>query len=119
MLKFCYVIDNYPFKIKFHEISETGITEIKIGNTNIKTVPVIHTTKNFGLRFDWNNKTVSYSSDTLYSDEFTALAKNSNLLIHEGFATESLFELSRKVKHGTGKDAGMCATNSQSKELAF
>lgn len=119
MLKFCYIIDNYPFKVVFHKVSETEISEFKIGETTVRTLPVNHTTLNFGLRFDWNNKAISYSSDTIYSDEFTALAKNSDLLIHEAFATESLYELSRKVKHSISKDAGMCATNSQSKELAL
>ena len=53
------------------------------------------TQPNFGLSTGTTKQFLFF--DTLYSDEFTALAKNSNLLIHEGFATESLFELSSET----------------------
>lgn len=116
-LKVCYVIDRWPFKLNFHTVSPDDLTEFNIGNIVVKTVPVIHTAKTFGLRIDAANKVVSYSSDTIYCEAFAELAKGSDLLIHEGFATEELAALSQNVKHAIGKDAGLCASNSNSKKL--
>jgi len=119
MMKFCYGPSNYPFKVQYHEVSDKESGEIKIGNTVLRTIPVDHTVPNFGVRIDWNGKCISYSSDTIYSELFKDMAHGSDLLIHEGFVTEELIELSRKVKHGTAKDAGKVAHESNSKELAL
>jgi ribonuclease BN (tRNA processing enzyme) len=119
MLEFCYDTSKYPFVVEYHSIAQEAAAEISIGDVVVKTIPVDHTTPNFGLRFDWHGKSLGYSSDTIYHEGFTRLAAGVDLLVHEGFTTKDQIVLSRKVKHATAQDAGRCARETGAKALAL
>ncbi len=119
MLDFCYEVGKYPFKVEYHTIPTDKKGRLNIAGTLLQTIPVNHTVQNFGIRIDWDSKCVAYSSDTIYHKPFVELASKCDLLIHEGFVTEELVELSRKVKHGTAKDAGKTATETHASQLAL
>lgn len=119
MLDFCYGAGKYPFKVQYHDVPIDKEGQFTIGNTSLQTVSVNHTVPNFGICIKWNNKCLAYSSDTIYHKPFVDLSSKCDLLIHEGFVTEELLELSRKVKHGTARDAGRAATESNAKQLAL
>jgi ribonuclease BN (tRNA processing enzyme) len=117
ILRICYDPDSFPFKIKYHGLSHSGRDVVQFGDLKITSVPVIHTTPNIGLRFDFEGKSVCYSSDTLYCEEFVDLAHDCDVMIHEAFVDSSKVELSRKTKHATASEAGKAARNANAKRL--
>lgn len=109
MLRVCYDISRYPFTLEYLALSDNNRSEFKVGQMNITSVPVDHTVPNIGLIIESAGKKLSYSSDTLYNPNFVEIARGSDLMIHEGFATEELIDLSRRVKHALAMDAGKAA----------
>jgi len=119
MLSFCYDITPYPFEVEYHALSEGGLDRVEIGETTVQTIPVDHTTPNYGLRVTHEGRSIAYSSDTIYHEGFAKLANGVDLLIHEAFVTKAQIALSRKVKHATAEDAGRCSTNCGAGALAL
>ncbi len=117
MLNICYGAGNYPFKIEYHPLDDTLGKSIEIGSYRLTATKVDHTAPNIGLRIDGDGLSVSYSSDTLYSEDFVKMSRKCDLMIHEGFVTEAELALSRKTRHATASDAGKAASNSEVKEL--
>jgi ribonuclease BN (tRNA processing enzyme) len=119
MLEFCYVTKNYPFVVEYHELASDGGGPTPIGDLSVSWLPVPHTTENIALRFDSPSASLAYSSDTIYDPGFVRFATGASFMIHEGFVTEEQFDLSRRVKHGTGADAGRAAKEAGAKSLAL
>jgi ribonuclease Z len=119
MLRTCYDPDTFPFKIKYSNLSHSGRDVVQLGELKITSVPVIHTTPNIGLRFDYQGMSMCYSSDTLYCEEFVDLARGCDLMIHEAFVDGSKLELSKKTKHATAKEAGRAAREANVHRLAL
>ena len=120
MFEFCYgSLDKFPFNLNFYNVPDKGTGSFKIGQTNIETIPVDHTVPTFGLSLTYSGKKFVYSSDTTYCEDLINFSKNSDLLIHEAMVLENMFDLSRKTKHSTAKDAGKIADLSSSKQLGL
>jgi len=119
MLDACYGSGKYPFSVTYHEVPQENAGEFEIGDISVRTVPVDHTVPNFGFRMDYIDRSLAYSSDTIYSDAFTELAHGVDLMIHEAFITKEQIDFSRKVKHATAADAGNAAREATAGELAL
>lgn len=119
MLHFCYIPEKYPFSIEYIYLPDDIIYKFNIGSFHVTSAPVNHTTPTLGLRFEIEGKTLAYSSDTLACGNVVELAKNANLLIHEGFVTCEKEELALKVKHATARMAGETAVQANAKSLAL
>lgn len=119
MLRFCYNIDTFPFRVVYSELTSGQKTRVGEEGPYISSVPVIHTTPNIGIRIDFEGKSVCYSSDTLFAPEFVELAEGCDLMIHEAFVDASKIALSNRTKHGTAMDAGRSAQQARAKKLAL
>lgn len=119
MLRFCYVPDNYPFRIEYHPIGTESRTEFSVGEVQVVSAPVDHTTPTVGLSFMSSGRKLAYSSDTLLCEEDIFIAKDADLLIHEGFVTKENEALALKVKHATAEMAGLVASSAGARSLAL
>jgi ribonuclease BN (tRNA processing enzyme) len=119
MLRFCYNPDSFPFKINYLNLSNADKDVVELDGLRISSIPVTHTAPNIGLRFDYQDKSICYSSDTVYSAPFVQLSQECDLLIHEAFVDTSKAELATKTKHATAQEAGRAASNARAKRLAL
>lgn len=118
-LRFCYNPDVWPFTVKFEGVEPAGRTELQLKSSTITTVPVDHSVPTIGLRLDCSDGAASYSCDTLYTAEFVDVARDSNLMVHEGFVTDDRKELSVRTRHGTAREAGRAAREADASQLAM
>jgi ribonuclease BN (tRNA processing enzyme) len=117
MLYGCYSEVRFPFEVRFHQILKNS--EFKIDELRVATCGTQHTTPSIGCSFTDGKNKVAISSDTLRVDDFVTLAKNSDLLFHEGMWTEAHRPLADKSMHATAKDAGLVATAARARQLAL
>ena len=117
MLYGCYSETKFPFEVSFHKILTNS--EFKINGFKVATCATHHTTPSIGCSFTDGKNKVAISSDTLLVDDFVTLAKNSDILFHEGMWTEAHRPLAEKSMHATAKDAALVATSAHARQLAL
>jgi ribonuclease Z len=118
MTSYCYVPQAWPFQVEYHPVTGRSAA-LAVGGASVEIVEVEHTVPTIGLVFTSGGRKLAYSCDTIYSEAFVKRAKGADLMIHEGFATEELYELSQKVKHGTAADAGRAAKEAGATRLGL
>lgn len=117
MLFGCYGETKFPFDVSFHKISPNS--EFKIGESRIATCGTRHTTPSIGCTISAGDQKVAISSDTSKSDDFIVLAKQANLLLHEGMWTEAYREIADATLHSTANEAGLVARAAGVRQLAL
>lgn len=75
---------NSSFKIDFVVIDNKS--KIEIGDIALKFALTKHSTVNYAIRIEAENKVICYSGDGIPTKETIMLYKNSDLLIHEAFS---------------------------------
>lgn len=118
-LEFAYDPDRFPFEIDYLPVPNEEKGSFSVRGIEVATVPVAHAVPTVGARFDVGGTVVSYSADTLYCEDFVELARDSRLMIHEGFVTKEMGELSQKTRHATAQEAGRAAAAAGAAELAL
>lgn len=116
-LRFAYNPAVFPFAIEWHPLSPSSISDFAIGPMDFRSVPVDHAVPNIGIRCDVNGRSVSYSSDTIYSRNFVELAESTDLMVHEGFTDSALSDLATRTKHATAAEAGRAAKTAGARRL--
>lgn len=95
-------MDQGNLKLTFEEQQSINKIEMK----NIKTIPVRHCPNAFGVRFNHQNGwSLTYSGDTMPSDQLAILGMNSNLLIHEATMEDDLSNEAIFKMHSTTSQA--------------
>ena len=112
MLSFCYP----PGKWQTFEIEKIDLIGSPKGtlfeSVTYNTARVKHSVPNRAFSFSFDNKKITYSSDTVYCKEIVELAQGSDILIQEAMVPNKLKEFSEKTKHATTGDAARIAYES-------
>ncbi|MCG2717858.1 MAG: MBL fold metallo-hydrolase [Nanoarchaeota archaeon] len=102
-----------PFKVEVYELSE--------GSHNIpflvKCKALIHSSKCFGFRFEFQNKIISYCPDTKICENAVELAKSADLLITECSLRPG--EHNEKWPHLNPEEAAKIANEAKAKKLVL
>jgi ribonuclease BN (tRNA processing enzyme) len=105
--------DKLPFKVEVHELSE--------GSHNIpflvKCKALMHSSKCFGFRFEFQNKVISYCLDTKICENAVELAKNADILITE--CSLGPGQYSEKWPHLNPEEAAKIANEAKVKKLVL
>lgn len=113
----CYPELHFPFEVHFHVIQ--GGDAFTCGSLSVKTIDAIHTVPCLACSIEADDRKVAYSCDSLPNDELYPLAKNADLLIHEGMLLQNAEMMAKKVRHSLAKDAGEFAQKAHAKHLAL
>jgi ribonuclease BN (tRNA processing enzyme) len=103
----------YPgreFDVSWENIE--GGDSFDIGSLSISTLEVDHAVPTMGYRIESDDgKVVTFSGDTLPSDELIEFASGSDVLIQEAFGTEEDYgHINEDLGHSLASDAGRIAT---------
>lgn len=115
MLEKCYPELVFPFKVIYHEIDAEDM--FNCGILNIETVGADHAVPCVSCVVKSEEKKLVYSSDTLYNENLLEIAKNADILIHEGMMPKTMDSLANKVKHSTAFFAGKFARDINAKQM--
>lgn len=113
----CYPEIHFSFEVHYHVIQ--GGETFTCGSLSVKTINAIHTVPCLACSIEMGNKKVAYSCDSLPNDELYPLAKDADLLIHEGMLLQNAEIMAKKVRHSLAKDAGAFAQKVRAKHLAL
>jgi len=113
----CYSDVRFPFEVTFRGIQPNS--ELRIGELKVATCPTRHTTPAIGCAVSDNRSRIAISSDTILVDDFVMIARNADILFHEGMWTEDFRELANKAMHATAKDAAVVAKSAHARQLAL
>jgi ribonuclease BN (tRNA processing enzyme) len=93
--------------------------EMKLSElVKLKALPVNHTVTCFAYRIESSNFSLTFTADTLPTDELIEFAKGSDLLIQECFGTTLDFAVaSEQLKHSLSSHAGEVAKKTNAKNL--
>lgn len=116
-LSHCYPELHFPFMIHYHVIQSGN--EINCGSLCVKTISAIHTVPCLACCVVQDDKKFAYSCDSLPNDELLSLAKDADLLIHEGMLLQNAEMIAKKVRHSLAKEAGEFAQKAGAKHLAL
>lgn len=106
--------EKMPYRIELHEIpAKEGHEVLRAKGFRIRSTPVRHGAPNVGLRVEFDSPSergvVVYSSDTSPCPSLLALARGSDILIHEATFLHSEAERAAEDGHTTGYQAGEVA----------
>jgi ribonuclease BN (tRNA processing enzyme) len=81
-----------------HEFSEPGLVmqnaDVKVTAARVRHPPIVHA---YAYRFDAADRSIVISGDTAYSPELVALARGSDVLVHEAMHLGGLESLLKRV----------------------
>lgn len=118
MWEFCYPPGEYDsFSLSHTPVKMEGHHTATLGGLDFITVPVSHTVPTFGFRVSLSGLDITYSSDTVFDETVVDLASGTDILIHEGMATDVMKDLMEKVKHGRAREAGRAAQEADADRL--
>jgi len=118
MLDIChYDVTKYPFSIV--NMPVTGGETLVIGPMTVSPVKVKHSVPTIGLRFEGKGLSITYSSDTIYSEQLVQLAQGTDLLIHEAMGTSGMGNMLHPGGHSVSEDAANAAVASRAARLAI
>lgn len=101
-------------KLSFDDLSRINQLEMK----SIYTVPVRHCPNAFGVRFNHQNGwSITYSGDTMPSDQLAVLGQSCNLLIHEATMEDDLMNEAIFKMHSTTSQAIMIGQKMKAKHV--
>ena len=125
ILKLINTPDNvFKFKFIFYELKDINSIqklEIDFKPYTIQSIKADHKPITFSYRiFDIrNNKSLTYTGDTRFTERIIELADGSNLLICESTVPDNFYEFAKRYFHCTPSDAGQIATKANVEILAL
>lgn len=114
--------EKMPYRIALHEIPpKEGYPVLQAQGFRMQSTPVKHGAPNIGLRVEFTSPqergVVMYSSDTSPCPALIALARGTDILIHEATFLHSDAARAASDGHTTGYQAGEVATQAGAKRL--
>ena len=110
MFAFSYPPGKYPnFEVENWEASSSEAKTFQLKSAKITTTPVTHTVPTIGLCFETSSTKIAFSCDTIYDQRIVELAKGSQVLVHEAFATSEMEGIAAQTKHSIAAEAGKAA----------
>lgn len=108
LFRYCHPdVPKFAYEISTHDIRSLVASPVQIGEAIIQTIAVDHAVPAYGILVSQNDrKMFAYSSDTLLSEDFLAIASGAKVLVHEAMVPSSEAAFSRSAKHSTSADAG-------------
>jgi ribonuclease Z len=111
-----------PYRIELHEIpTKEGYPVLQAQGLRVLSTPVKHGAPNIGLRVELDapaeRGTVVYSCDTSPCPSLIALARGTDILIHEATFLHSDAARAASDGHTTGRQAGEVAAKAGAKRL--
>ena len=93
--------------------------EFPVNDALIKPFLVFHSVPTIGIVIEEKGKKIALTSDTLFNENLAFFVKNSDLLIHEAFCTDTLSKIAKSAGHSTAEEAGITAKNADVKCLVL
>lgn len=121
MLSFMYppgTFSNFTIDHRIVADREGSVVELG-GSLVLRTCPVTHAVPTIAVRIEGQGRSLTYSSDTVYDPRVVALAKDTDLLIHEAFATGNLAQMAAGGGHAVAAEAGRVGAEAGARRLAL
>jgi len=116
MWRFCYPPGAYQnFEVEW--VCPEPFQVVEIGDLRLTFAPADHRVPVLAVRLDSEDGSIVYSADTVYCENVVSLARECDLLIHEGAMTAEMEGLARNTKHSLARDAGTVAKEAHAKRL--
>lgn len=90
-------------------LSDDKVSHATLGTFELTAVPVDHSVPTLGVALRAGGRMLAVSSDTAYSPQFCAIARDADVLVHEALGTDEEVEIARRAKHSLASDAGRAA----------
>lgn len=100
-------------------IPDTAESTFCVGDFSLTFFKVFHTVPTVGVRFTHENKSATFSSDTVYNESIANHAMDTDILFHEAFNTEIRRQVAKSSGHTTAIEAGQIASLAHAKKLAL
>jgi len=113
---FKFIRDTIKNDFLINEITEN--LTLNIDNLKVSFKKTRHPIPAFAMRFEYNEKSIVYTSDTAYFDDIVSFSKNANILLSEA-TLQNIDENLEELGHMTAKKAGKLALKSDAERLVL